>query len=107
MLDMRGTPPRPDPSKPGLHIPVKVRIKPDVPFNMPEMRPARQEEAPRKLYVRKEDFKKMGYTENCDGCARLSAGMEPRRHTDKCRKRMNEEDRGWEKKNRRNRHEGS
>ena len=30
ILDMRGTPQRPDPSKPGLHIPVRGRMDPGV-----------------------------------------------------------------------------
>ena len=42
---MKGTPQRPDPSKPGLHIPVRIRVEPEVPFEMPAMRPARNEEA--------------------------------------------------------------
>ena len=37
-----------------------------------------------------EDFRKFGFTEGCDGCGRLAAGMAPRRHTDKCRARMRE-----------------
>ena len=30
ILDMKGTPQRPDPSKPGISIPVKIRLEPDV-----------------------------------------------------------------------------
>ena len=30
ILDMKGTPQRPDPTKPGLSIPVKIRLEPDV-----------------------------------------------------------------------------
>ena len=28
IIDMKGTPQRPDPNKPGLHIPVKIRVEP-------------------------------------------------------------------------------
>jgi len=38
ILDMRGTPQRPDPSKPGLHIPVRIRMEPDVSVQMPSSR---------------------------------------------------------------------
>ena len=44
ILDMRGTPQRPDPSRPGLSIPAKIRLEPDVKIDMPISRPARKEE---------------------------------------------------------------
>ena len=91
ILDMKGTPERPDPTRPGIHIPVRIRLEPEMPFDMPVLRPARDEEGPRRLYLRKKDFKEFGFTEECDGCARLSSGMMPRPHTSKCRKRMEEE----------------
>ena len=47
ILDMRGAPQRPDPSKPGLHIPVRIRMEPDVNIQMLSSRPARKEEGPR------------------------------------------------------------
>ena len=43
IVDMKGTPQRPDPNKPGLHISVRIRVEPEVPFEMPVMRPARDE----------------------------------------------------------------
>ena len=88
---MKGTPQRPDPSKPGLSIPVKIRLEPEVSIDMPVTRPARKEEGPRATYLTKEDWKNFGYTEDCDGCGRLASGMAPRRHTDKCRQRIKEE----------------
>ena len=40
----------------------------------------------------KRHFEKHGYTEGCDGCARLAAGMTKKSvHSDKCRNRMYEE----------------
>ena len=70
ILDMRGTPQRPDPSKPGLHIPVRIRMDPDVPVQMPASRPARKEEGPRSAYLSRDDFKRYGFTEGCEGCSR-------------------------------------
>ena len=55
-LDMKGTPQRPDPTKLGLHIPVQIRLEPEVPFSMPAMKPARDEEGPRGLYSMKRHF---------------------------------------------------
>ena len=45
----------------------------------------------------KRHYEEHGYTEGCDGCGRLSAGMEPRAHSNKCRKRMEEAMRSTEK----------
>ena len=55
ILDMRGTPQRPDPSKPGLHIPVRISLDPEVLVEMPETRPARKEEGPRAAYLTREN----------------------------------------------------
>ena len=75
IVDMKGTPQRPDPDKPGLHIPLRIGVEPEVPFVMPVMRPARDEDGPRRAYVTKRHYEEHGYTEGCEGCARLSAGM--------------------------------
>ena len=72
ILDMKGTPQKPDPTKPGLHIPIRIRLEPEVPFAMPEMRPARDEEAPRRPYLENGHFQEHAYTEGCEACARLS-----------------------------------
>ena len=68
ILDMKGTPQRPNPNKPGLSIPVRIRLEPEVPVHMPDSRPARKEEAPRKSYIMKRHYEEHGYTEGCDGC---------------------------------------
>jgi hypothetical protein len=90
ILDMRGTPQRPDPSKPGLNIPVKIRLEPDVQIDMPVTRPARKEEGPRDVYLSKDDFRTHGFTEGCEGCSRMAAGVAARPHTKQCRARMKE-----------------
>ncbi len=96
IVDTKGAPQRPDPSKPGLHIPVRIRVEPEVPFEMPAMRPARNEEAPRRAYVMKRHYVEHGYTEGCEGCSRLSAGMRPRPHSNACRERMYRDLKGTE-----------
>lgn len=59
---------------------------------MPELRPSRDEEAPKRTYIMKHHFKEHGYTEDCEGCARLSSGLHKTApHTEECRKRMYEE----------------
>ena len=85
---MKDTPQRPDPNKPGLHIPVRIRVEPEVPFEMPAMRPARNEGAPRRTYVMRRHYDEYGYTEGCEGCGRLAAKMKPRPHSTACRERM-------------------
>ena len=47
ILDMKGTPQKPGPSKPGLNIPVRIRMEAEVAIDMPATRPARKEEGPR------------------------------------------------------------
>ena len=61
ITDMKGTPQRPDPSKPGLHIPVSIRMEPEVPIDMAMMRPARDEEAPRRAYIMKIHYEEQFY----------------------------------------------
>ena len=91
ILDMKGTTQRPDPSTPGLSIPVKIRLEPDVKVDMPISRPARKKEGPRDVYLSRGDFETYRYTEGCEGCSRLTAGMAPRPHTAKCRLRMKDD----------------
>ena len=67
ILDMKGTPQRLDLFKPGLHIPVRIRLEPEVIIQMPETRPARKEEGPGAASFSKEDFKNFGFTEGCEG----------------------------------------
>jgi hypothetical protein len=59
---------------------------------MPEMIPIRAEEGPRRPYLLKKHFEQHKYTEGCDGCGTLVAGMKTKKpHNDKCRNRMYEE----------------
>ena len=86
---MQGTPQRPDPSKPGTHIPTRIRVEPEVDVEIDDNRPARKEEGPRSIYLKKEAFEKYKYTEGCEGCRRLEAGVARNIvHKPACRERM-------------------
>ena len=78
---MTGTPQQPDPSKAGSYIPIRVGVTLGPPAELPEMRPPRKEEAPRRTYLKPEDFGDSGYTANCEGCRRMNAGMSHRPHS--------------------------
>ena len=43
------------------------------------------------MYLKATDSETHGYSDGCDGCARLQAGMDPRPHTETCRSRLEEE----------------
>ena len=86
---MQGTPQRPDPNKPGTHIPTRIRMEPEVDVEVDGSRPARREEGPRSTYLKKEAFEKYKYTEGCEGCRRLQAGVARNIvHKPECRERM-------------------
>ena len=54
ILDMQGTLQKPDPNKPGLHIPIRIRLEPPVEVMVPG--PEREEEAPKRPYPKKYHF---------------------------------------------------
>ena len=91
LTDMKGTPQRPDPTKPGTYIPIRVEIEVDGPVPvMPEMRPARNDDVPKGVYFKRKDFEEHEYTEGCEGCRRIKSGLQPRGHNKNCRQRMTE-----------------
>ena len=51
--EMQETPQQPDPSKPGLHIPVCIRMDPLVQVDMLELRPQREEDMPKGAYIKR------------------------------------------------------
>lgn len=58
----------------------------DSPVVPPEPPPALlREEAPRKLYVKTDTLKKIGYTPGCPGCRALQEGRTRVNHNDQCR----------------------
>ena len=90
ILNMAGTPARPNPQAPGHDIPVHISIHvPEVSEVPGEPPPARVETEPRRTYLKARDFQKHGWTEGCEGCRRLKAGnMAARPHNEACRQRM-------------------
>ena len=95
MLDMQGTPQKPDPNKLGMHIPIRIRLEPPVSMTLPS--PEREEDAPKRAYLKKYHFEEHGYDEACEGCVRLRADMPGRPHLEACRRRMYEAMRKTEK----------
>ena len=86
---MKGTPARPDPSMPGIDIPIRIRVVMEFPNAVAESaQPLRNEDQPRKAYLKKSDFEKFGFSEDCEGCRRLMAGLAARPHKETCRHRM-------------------
>ena len=85
---MKGTPSQPDPGKPGLNIPVRVRSDPIV--GEPQGEQMEDTEAKtRRERITHKTLDKYGYTEGCDGCVYKGAGLkEPRNHSEACRKRI-------------------
>ena len=45
----------------------------------------------RRVYLKAADFEAHGYSDGCDGCSRLQAGMDARPHTETCRASLEEE----------------
>ena len=43
---------------------------------------------PRRVYIKRDDLYRHGFTEGCPGCRSISQGGEPRGHTDACRTRL-------------------
>ena len=93
LQEMKGTPQQPDPSRPGLAIPIKVNIDP------PHEQSPGPAEGPvdecdrqiRRMRITGVMLQNYGYTEGCDGCRYKRAGMrEARPHTEVCRRRIGE-----------------
>jgi len=93
--NLRGTPQQPDPTRPGSHIPIRVKfdeaaegeevLKTEVP----------RKENGRRMAINTSIMKKYGYTDGCEGCRFHRAGMQDpnarKPHSEKCRTRMREE----------------
>ena len=72
-----------------MHIPTKIRLEPPVVMDMPVLKAARDEEGPRRCYLKKGFFQEHGYTAGCEGCSRLSGGITKGIvHREECRERM-------------------
>ena len=84
---VRGTPGCPKPGRHDTRVPVRVRETQDP---LPE-RAQPEELRARRIYYRKADFEKAGYTQGCEGCVRLQDGRDRRPHKKECVERMNNE----------------
>ena len=85
---MQGALQRPDPAKPGLNIPIRIRFDPPADADAPIIIFARDEDALKRAYLKKSHFDEHGYKVDCEGCNRLVAGILPRRpHLDSCRQK--------------------
>ncbi|MDA8582757.1 reverse transcriptase domain-containing protein [bacterium] len=88
---LRGTPQQPDPSRPGMQIPVHLEDDDD---RDESLRERDYEEAEpvgtRRLQIRRWMVRKYGESEDCAGCvSAVEAGNAPKReHTDSCRARF-------------------
>ena len=53
-----------------------------------------REPVPRRAYIHKRDLEKFGYTVGCPGCVSVVRGGARQAHTEKCRRRLEEELKG-------------
>jgi len=84
---VRGTPGRPKPGRRDMRIPVRVQ---ETMETIPE-RTQGEAVRTRRVYLKKKDFIKPGYTPGCEGCVRIRDNRERRAHTSACIERMKEE----------------
>ena len=92
ITEIAGTPAQPSTAAPGQHIPIPINIdQEDNIDGAPVETTQRQEEKKaRRVYLKATDFETYGYSDNCEGCSRLQAGMDARPHTETCRARLEE-----------------
>ena len=86
--NMRGTPQQPDPSKPGMMIPMKVRFD-----KASEQDPTGDTEVhdteTRRMRITQDVLSKYGYMDGCEGCETKRAGLAiSKNHSDDCRSRI-------------------
>ena len=90
--NMQGTPQQPDPKRPGVGIPIKVRFS--EPAHVDEAipnQPARQEQGPRRMRIMPYMLEKYGFTEGWERCRLKQAGLQGARdHSETCRVRIME-----------------
>ena len=97
LRNMRGTPQQPDPTKPGLHIPIRITFDPPDGGVLDEAVPLRKERGVRRLRITKRMLDRYGFTQDCEGCRCQRAGLEEQRvHSEACRARIEAEMEGDE-----------
>ena len=86
---MRGTPQQPDPSKPGLAIPVRVNFDPPAVAEAIPAAPEPNHRQIRRMKITNRMLEKYGYSQGCEGCRYKQAGLgETRNHSEVCRARI-------------------
>ena len=68
--NMKGTPAKPDPASSGIEIPTRIFLPKAEDEDAKEWRKPRQEDKPRRTYLKKEDFEVHCFTEGCKGVYR-------------------------------------
>ena len=87
--NIKGTPQKPNPSKLGIEIPIKIRFEPTPVVSNPPVVLLRREVAPRKMKITQRLIDKYGMTEGCQGCAYKGSGLDDHRgHSQRCRERI-------------------
>ena len=85
---MRGVPWCPDPQV-GAEVEVAVAPAPLVrEVDLPPDPPPAAAPEPRRVYIRRVELMKHGFTPGCPGCEAVLAGTPPRGHTEPCRMRI-------------------
>ena len=90
MKKMKGTPWEPVPGHPDRELKSRVVMR-EEPILPPPQAEERQE-LMRRLYIRRKDVEKHGYTEGCEGCRVVSRGGVSRNHTEARRQRIEKSD---------------
>ena len=90
MIDgVKGTPEEPVPGKGRRRVPIRIRLEVREDVEVDEI--GTGEEAPRRTNIKKKFYERYGYTDGCEGCNRLRAGLTQRGHDEGCRSRMEKE----------------
>ena len=85
---VRGVPWCPDPQV-GAEVEVAVAPAPLVrEVDLPPNPPPAEAPEPRRVYIRRVELMKHGFTPGCPGCEAVQAGTPPRGHTEPCRMRI-------------------
>ena len=90
---MKGTPKQPDPSRPGIHIPIKMQMIGPEHVEEPVAVEAAPSEAviPRRFRIMTDMLAAYGCSTGCAGCRQKRSGFAGARdHTDACRRRIGE-----------------
>ena len=86
--ELQGTPQQPDPSKPGIAIPVRIQFDSVEAAPLPPPAEASRRQI-RRMRINETILKKYGFTSNCEGCRFRRAGLgETRGHSEECRTRI-------------------